>query len=275
MQPHLKQFLDAYSTIYPTGVSESDKRLRLFGYSLTGKARDWLDALPIAKYLARKKEISSFKQQEGEILYDARERFKLLLKRCPCHKFSKLDIIQAFIMGLKLDTRMLLDASAGGTMKIKTADEVRALIDNMSLYEYRGHTEEEATPRKKVMIDLNTQDVLLASNKLLNIQLESIAKMLEAREVAHLFAKTNSEICEQAHESGACLPASLGFSEEQVKYMGNYSRQQRNPYSNTYNPGWKEHSNFSYRSNNVLQPAQTTPPGTQQQPPRPSLEEVM
>jgi len=69
-------------------VSESNKRLRLFGYSLTRRARDWLDALPsgtietwdqlkrefldrhfpTAKYLARMKEISSFKQQEGEVL---------------------------------------------------------------------------------------------------------------------------------------------------------------------------------------------------------------
>jgi len=37
---HLKHFLDACNTINPIGVSESDKRLRLFGYSLTRKARD-------------------------------------------------------------------------------------------------------------------------------------------------------------------------------------------------------------------------------------------
>jgi len=104
------------------------------------------------------------------------------------------------------------------------------------------------------MIDLNTQDALLASNKLLNIQLETIEKRLEAREVAYLSTKTNCEICEQAHENGAFLPTSLGFSEEHVKYMGSYSRQQRNPYSNTYNPGWAEHPNFSYKCNNVLQP---------------------
>jgi len=61
------------------------------------------------------------------------------------------------------------------------------------------------------MIDLNTRDALLASNKLLSIQLDIIAKRLEAREVAHLSAKTNCEICEQAHENGACLPTSLGF----------------------------------------------------------------
>jgi len=42
---HLTHFLDACSTINPVEVSESDKRLRFFSYSLTGRARDWLDAL--------------------------------------------------------------------------------------------------------------------------------------------------------------------------------------------------------------------------------------
>jgi len=39
----------------------------------------------------------------------------------------------AFTTGLILETQMLLDASAGGTMKIKTIVEVQELIDNMSL----------------------------------------------------------------------------------------------------------------------------------------------
>ena len=81
--------------------------------------------------MARRKEISSFKQHEGEVFYDAWKRFKLLLNRYPGHKLSEMDIMQAFTMGLKPDIRMLLDASRGGTMKIKTDDEVRALIDNI------------------------------------------------------------------------------------------------------------------------------------------------
>jgi len=36
---------------------------------------------------------------------------------------------------------------------------------------------------------------------------------LEAREVAQLSAKTIYDFCEQAHESGACLPTNLGFLE--------------------------------------------------------------
>jgi hypothetical protein len=105
--------MDACSTINPAGVSESDKRRRLFGYSLTEREKDWLDTLPsgtietwdqmeflgryfpTAKYLARKKDISRCKQQEGEVIYDAWERFKLLLKRCLSHKLLEMDIMQA------------------------------------------------------------------------------------------------------------------------------------------------------------------------------------
>jgi len=91
-------------------------------------------------------------------------------------------------------------------------EEVWELIDNMSLKEYCAHTDKEDSPKKKGMIDLNTQDVLLASNKLLRLQLEMIAKKMEAREVAKLSARNTYDLCEQAHESGACLPTVLGLS---------------------------------------------------------------
>jgi len=81
--------------------------------------------------LVRRKEISSFKQHEGEVFYDAWKRFKLLLNRCPGQKLSEMDIMQAFTMGLKPDIQMLLDASRGGTVKIKTDNELGALIDNI------------------------------------------------------------------------------------------------------------------------------------------------
>ncbi|KEH26722.1 transposable element protein, putative [Medicago truncatula] len=42
---HLNDFLEACSTINPDGVSKSNKRLRLFGYSLKGRAKDWLNTL--------------------------------------------------------------------------------------------------------------------------------------------------------------------------------------------------------------------------------------
>lgn len=43
---HLSDFLEACSTINSDEVLESNKRLRLFGYSLKVHANDWLNALP-------------------------------------------------------------------------------------------------------------------------------------------------------------------------------------------------------------------------------------
>ena len=36
---------------------------------------------------------------------------------------------------------------------------------------------------------------------------------------------------------------------EEVDYVGNAPRQQNNPYSNTYNPGWQNHPNFGWSNN--------------------------
>jgi hypothetical protein len=60
---------------------------------------------------------------------------------------------------------------------------------------------------------------------------------------------------------------------------------QGNPYSNTYNPGWRNHPNFSYKNNNPIQ--NTAPPRQQGYqaprtnqpmqpvPPNPSFEEIV
>lgn len=91
---HLTHLLEACDTINPPDVFESDKRLMLFGYSLTCRAkerlktissdtittwdelkRQFLDSLfPTTKYLDKNQEITSFSQENGESLYDTWER---------------------------------------------------------------------------------------------------------------------------------------------------------------------------------------------------------
>jgi hypothetical protein len=102
---------------------------------------------PTTKYLARKKEVTNFKQQEGKILHDTWERFKLLLKRCSRHKYSNMDKILYFTSGLQAPTRMLADTSVGETIKTKTTEEVRELIENMAHNDYQP-TFKEVTSQK-------------------------------------------------------------------------------------------------------------------------------
>ena len=77
---------------------------------------------------------------------------------------------------------------------------------------------------------------------------------------------------------------------EQANAMQNFNlHPQNNPYSNTYNPDWRNHPNFSYRNNNPIPPNASQPhpsgfqyrapynPPPQQQPqqPKSNLENLM
>jgi len=90
---------------------------------------------------------------------------------------------------------MFLDASVRGTIKIKIAWEVRELIDNIYLSEYHPHTDDEASSKKKGMIDLNTHDALPASNKILSIEIETISNTLEAKTLAQIPSKVSGCDC--------------------------------------------------------------------------------
>lgn len=48
------------------------------------------------------------------------------------------------------------------------------------------------------------------------------------------------------------------FDEEAVNFMGNQEWQQYNPYSSTYNPGWKNRPNFSWKNSKVHEHLRTS-----------------
>ena len=55
---------------------------------------------------------------------------------------------------------------------------------------------------------------------------------------------------------------------EQIDFMGNQVRPRNDPFSNTYNPGWRNHPNFRW-SNNQGQVPNMQPPGFQRPVPPP------
>ena len=66
---------------------------------------------------------------------------------------------------------------------------------------------------------------------------------------------TRGGICSKnGHSTDSCPTLHKDNSSEQVNTMGGFQDQlgfQRkyDPYSNTYNPGWRDHPNFSYTRN--------------------------
>ncbi|KAH9763478.1 hypothetical protein KPL70_001188 [Citrus sinensis] len=94
-----------------------------------------------------------------------------------------------------------------------------------------------------------------------------VKAMTSAPAVVKQVAELSCVYCGEEHDFDNCPrnPAS-------VNYVDNFNRQlQNNPYSNTYNPGWKQHPNFSWsnQNRNALalngQNRNTQPPGFHQQ----------
>jgi len=103
----------------------------------------------------------------------------LILKGCLGHKFSEMEVTLIFTNGLNTQTRMLLYAFAGGSMKNKTTIEIRELIDIMSLNEYRSQGNDRNVAKKKEVMKLESQDPILENQRLLGEKMEEISKKLE------------------------------------------------------------------------------------------------
>ncbi|XP_050888926.1 uncharacterized protein LOC127094100 [Lathyrus oleraceus] len=106
-----------------------------------------------------------------------------------------------------------------------------------------------------------------------------------ALKVEHISANPTTAVvvdCETCGTKGHLAPE-CNLLTESNSYQVNYA--QGNPFSNTYNPGWRNHPNFSYKNNNPIQNSTPQrPPSFQAQrqiqpmqvvPQKPNLEKIM
>ncbi|XP_021736994.1 uncharacterized protein LOC110703498 [Chenopodium quinoa] len=118
---HLREFEKYCNTIKVNGISQEFIRLKLFPFSLIGRALEWLDkeVKPnslttwdevtkafLSRFYPQKKTaearalIQGFKQRPNENLYEAWERYKEYQRECPHHGIPIYQVIQIFYRGL-------------------------------------------------------------------------------------------------------------------------------------------------------------------------------
>ncbi|KAK2396597.1 hypothetical protein QL285_058243 [Trifolium repens] len=169
----------------PDSVTDDQKKLRLFAFSLTGPAKDWLQCLPRGT-------IATWKELED----------------------NAMEQMQLFTAGMKMQHRMILDASAGGSIKVKTYAETKDLVEQMCQNEYNmSHDRAEKTPG----------DLKVDQEIAYKVEIELLRRQLADKEKAVKEANVKQvegvcDFCLEDHPNGQCLP---GGSEEQVNYMGN------------------------------------------------------
>jgi hypothetical protein len=166
---HLNNFVELCEMQKYKDVDGDIIKLKLFPFSLRGRAKDWLLFLPrnsidswvkckdafIRKYyppttiISLRSDIMRFKQFYNEHVAQAWERMKSLIKNCPTHGLTTWMIIQTFYAGLNFSSRNLLDLTSGGTFMSITLGAATKLLDNMMINYSEWHTE-RAPQGKKV-----------------------------------------------------------------------------------------------------------------------------
>nr|KYP33142.1 hypothetical protein KK1_046021 [Cajanus cajan] len=143
---------------------------------------------------------------------------------------------------------MILDASFGGSVMFRTAEEAITIIESMASTDFRSQHARSSSPKRGVL-ELSTQDAVLAQNKILSQQIEALnqqmAKLPQQLQAMHSNAPPMQQVmacdfCGGDHPNGYCAGSSNSQGEE-VNYMGNQGRQNfsQHPYPQNSNQGWR------------------------------------
>ena len=165
---HIANFFAICDTFKLHNVFPDVIRLRMFPFSLKDRAKAWLNSqqtgpistwndlaqkflskyFPPAKTAKLRNDITTFSQEEGESLYEAWERFKDMLRKCPHHGLEVWLQVSSFYNGLTNQSWQTLDATAGGIFGNKRPQEAYVLIEEIAMNSYQWHNP-PSSQRKK------------------------------------------------------------------------------------------------------------------------------
>ncbi|KAM1453517.1 hypothetical protein EV1_003125 [Malus domestica] len=262
---HLKEFEVVCSSMTPINVDGSILKMKAFPFSLLEKAKDWLYELapgtvtswesmkraflekffPTSRVILLRKRISGIQQDEGESFPTYYERFKSLVASCPQHQMKEELLLQYFYEGLLPIERQMLDASAGGALVDKTPTAAKTLIANRALnaQQYEG-VGQRSMPRQHQVNEVSAITELQNQMANLTTLLSQVVEGSKVKTVAFCgvcsMQNHHTDKCPQLIENGGWETLNAGG-------YGNQYQSRGDPFSNTYNPGWRDHPNFNWR----------------------------
>ncbi|XP_022851015.1 uncharacterized protein LOC111372832 [Olea europaea var. sylvestris] len=309
---HIREFEEVVATFHNQHGTTDAARLKFFSFSLKEKAKTWLYLLrprsigtwaemtqaffnkyfPHHKTSALKKQISSFTQKDSETLYQAWERFKELQALCPHHGYESWRIVSYFYEGLTPRERQFVEMMCNGDFLQKDPDEAIEYLDDLAekAHTWTGPSPTDSTNRSRPprnptstgIYQLRKEDSLKAKVEALTKEFETLrAKGSKpAQTVSRVESLGPCFVCGGVdHLAQECttLFEMRGVYEEHCNALGTY-RKPYSPFSESYNPGWHNHPNLSWKSENqqTTQSNRTySAPSYQPTPSRNSLEDTL
>ncbi|KAK8681046.1 hypothetical protein V6N13_053453 [Hibiscus sabdariffa] len=133
----------------------------------------------------------------------------------------------------------MIDASANGTLLDKPPRESLEILKKLTQNDYQHPTTRRGNTRRGTA-QLDSSDTILAQISALTNMVKNMQRQSNTQEVKALDAFC--ELCGNNHDASKC-----GQAPESSCYVGNFNK---NVMSNTYNPAWRKHPNFSWQNQN-------------------------
>ncbi|CAM8908550.1 unnamed protein product [Rhodiola kirilowii] len=205
-----------------------------------------------------RRQLQDIRQGPNESMYDYLEKFNALEQSCCNLGVPEKLIIEFLLDGLRPLDRMLLDASAGGTILNPSPAGVRKMILEVA---ENARFREEADRQDEFSRSKNVSraEVAPASDELK--ELKQMVKMLVTNQVAQMKA---CEFCLAIdHRTDSCL----GLQEEygDVNVVGGYQNYDNNPQQQKFELAANEFSWRDNSNNTTKEPAQLHQQPQQQQ----------
>nr|GEU40249.1 reverse transcriptase domain-containing protein [Tanacetum cinerariifolium] len=262
---HLDKFLHVTQSIKVNGFTDDALRLYLFPHSLTHHATAWFDRFlrnsittfeQMAKMFLEKyfppymvtklrNEITNFRQRPDESLFEACERYKILIDRGPNHNMLPVTQIDTFYNGLTLRHHDTINATAGGTFMKRRPEEYYDLIKNMTAHHNDWDTFAQRSESSSSITSSSDSEIIALKAKMAKIN-KKLMKVLQINQ--QVKAVTHScETCGGPHSYNDC-PVTVGQTQN-VYAAGAY-----NQGGNSYQPQGNRNL-LSYCSDNYLGPS--------------------
>ncbi|GKA93219.1 putative ribonuclease H-like domain-containing protein [Tanacetum coccineum] len=210
---HIEKVLEIVDLFHVPNITVDQLMLRVFPISLTGAASRWLRNEPtgsiktwedlktkfLNKYCppgrtAKKmEEINNFQQEPDETLFQAWERFKELLMKCPQHYLTEMQEVILFYNGLDIPTRQILDSR--GAIPTKTVEDAKKAIQEMVEYSQKWHN---GTSRGRSTETFDGLDAIQA-------QLNNLRREIKKVNEKFYAAQVRCEQCKGPYYTKYCL----------------------------------------------------------------------
>jgi hypothetical protein len=147
----------------------------------------------------------------------------------------------------------VVDFSCGGVLMEKSSEEAMELFETLSDHSQQFSSRGRQGVKSKCMYEVNLNGRSPNQMAIVDRKLDMIVKAMTFQNISHSQQAAPLQVyvvCSQFdHTTKTCLLYSSA-NQEQANYVGQNSYPPKNnTYSNTYNPGWRNHPNFSCSNN--------------------------